>query len=517
MSRGRISMRRIREVLCYKMEYKLSNNRIAGALGISKGAVHSILTRFKSSGLSWPLPDELSDTSLEASLYCTENPRPGLPPLPEIDYLENELRHPHVTLQLLFEEYKEAHPDGIGRTRFYEYFSKYRSQKPDMKIIHKGGDLLFIDYSGDGLEYVDRTTGEIVPTELFVCSWGASSYSYAESTLSQKTEDFVQSHDRAFQYFKAVPHALVPDNLKSGVKKACRYDPELNPLYSSLAKHYHTAIIPARVAAPKDKAVVESNVGHIQRFILARLRNRCFYSLQEINEAIQEILEFYNNRPMKDYGNQSRKERFEKLDRPYSKAIPKEHFKITKIKTGVRVAPNYHICYDGYFYSVPYNLVRQRVDVYQSGTILEIYHDNRHICRHLVNRNRYKRYTTKTEHMPPEHQFVRGWSKKYFIFEAGKIGPATAEAIKIIMTRQEHVQQGFNAALGVLRFAKAYSEKRLENACKRAVHFKNASYRSIKSILEQNLDSQALEYAEENNNTPAVMHKNIRGSNYYLI
>ena len=210
-------MKRIREILRYKFDHSLSNERISRALSISKGNIHNILHRFKESDLSWPLPEGILDTELEYSLY--KEPSKTKDGLPDITYLEKELRRPHVTLQRLYEEYKDACPTGMGRTQFYEYFSKHRPPKIDMKMIHKSGDLIFTDYSGDGLEYIDRTTGAIVPVELFVCAWGASNYSYADVTLSQKTEDWVQSHDRAFQYFGAVSHGLVPDNLKSGVKR----------------------------------------------------------------------------------------------------------------------------------------------------------------------------------------------------------------------------------------------------------------------------------------------------------
>ena len=511
-------MRKIREVLRYKYEHGMSNSRIAGALSIGKGSVHNILERFVKSKLPWPLPPDIKESELESRLYGTSDNPPASKtgvPLPDIAYLERELRRPHVTMQLLFEEYRTNHPNGLGRTQFYEYFAKHKSKRPDMKVIHKGGDKLFIDYSGDGLSFIERSTGERTPVELFVCSWGATSYSYAEGTLTQRTDDFVSSHPRAFEYFGAVPHALVPDNIKSGVTKSCRYDPTLHPLYQRMAEHYGTVIIPARVAHPKDKAVVESNVLHLQRFILGRLRNRTFYNLQEVNAAIWQLLEEFNNRPMKDYGNQSRKQRFEELERPYAKPLPSKRFQITRMRTGVRVAPNYHIRYEDRYYSVPHQLARCRVDVYQVGPIIEIYHDQRHVCRHLINPKKYT-YTTKNDHMPPEHAFVKGWSKQYFTTEAEKIGTATAEAVKVIMKRQEHAQQGFNAALGVLRFAKAYSPNRLEKACERALHFNSASYRSIKAILEQNLDTQPLSSPVDTNQQLSLLqHENLRGAGYY--
>lgn len=516
MSRGRTPMRRIREILRYKLEYEQSHERTACALGVSKGTVANVYSRFGQSGLSWPLPVDQSDSELEEILFGhTEAEKVDTSSLPDVAYLEKELRRPHVTLQLLFEEYRSQHPEGVGRTQFYEHFSRHRSKKPDMKVFHKGGEKLFVDYSGDGPCYIDRSTGEIIETELFVCSWGATSFSYAEARSSQKTGDFVPCHVNAFRYFGVVPHVLVPDNLKSGVIKASLYEPTLNPLYQSMAQHYGCAIIPARVRKPKDKAVVESNVLHIQRFILGRLRNRTFFSLQELNEALMELLEEFNNRPMKDYGNQNRRERFEALERPYAKALPQKPFTISRMRTGIRVAPNYHIRFEDHYYSVPHEFARRRVDVYQNGATLEIYHDNKHVCRHCVSTRKYA-YTTNDKHMPPEHAYVKGWSSRYFIFEAGKIGSATAEAVKITMSRQEHAQQGFNAALGILRMAKVYSEERLEKACERALYFKSASYGNIKSILEQCLDKQP--YGENSvvETVPVVTHNNIRGAHYYI-
>lgn len=511
MSRGRLPMRRIREVLRYKYEYGLSHDRISSALGIGKGSVHNILERFNRSDFEWPLPEGLCDSALETSLYPSDDSEPVK--LFDVRYLEKELRRPHVTLQLLYEEYRQQHPDGLSRSSFYEHFAKYRSHKPDMKVIHKGGDKLFVDFSGDGLEYLRQDSGEIVPVELFVCSWGASSYSYAEGVESQGLDDFVPCHVSAFEYFKAVSHALVPDNLKSAVTKACRYEPVLNPLYSKMAEHYGSAIIPARVRKPKDKAVVESNVLHIQRFILGRLRNRTFYSLSEINDAIRPLLEEFNNRGMKDYGGQSRRQRFLELDQPYAKPLPSQRFMISNIKTDVRVAPNYHIRYKDHYYSIPWELVRKRVDIYQIGGILEIYHEHSHVCRHRLSTRKYH-YTTVDAHMPQGHRFVKGWSKSWFVFEAGKTGPATAEAVKIIIEQKTHVQQGFNIALGVLRFAKVYSRKRLENACKRALHYKSVSYQSIKSILQQELDKEPLS-EKQIKKQDALMHRNVRGAEYY--
>ncbi len=508
-------MRKIRQVLEYRLSKEISAEQTALALSLSKGSVINYVDRFVQSKLPWPLPETLTDTALEEALFpaLLSDPLDVLN-LPDLGYLEKELARKHMTLQRLYEEYRELHSDGLSRSAFYRYVARNRSKQVFMTMIHKGGDLVFVDYSGDGLEYIERLTGEIVPVDLFVCAWGASSYSYAEGTRTQATPDFTNSHVRALEYFRAAPNGFVPDNLKSGVKKSDLYDPIANPLYAKMAEHYGVVILPARVKKPRDKAVVENAVLHVQRFILARLRNRQFFSLEEQNAAIWEELEIFNNRPMKDYGGQTRRQRFETLDLPYAKPLPAERFKISRIKLKVRVAHNYHIRFEDHYYSVPHHLAGCLVDVYQVGAILELYHDNVHLCRHQVQGANYG-YTTIKEHMPPNHAFVKGWSQQWFISKAGEIGPATAEAVKQIMAAREHIQQGFNAARGVLSLAKSHTPDRLEKACQRALHFKTVTYRTLKAILDQNLDAQTFLPIPTTNQEP-LLHKNIRGPQYYL-
>jgi transposase len=515
MSRGRTPMRKIRQVLEYRLSKNISADQTAVALSLSKGSVINYLDRFERAKLSWPLPETLSDTELEAALFppvITES----IPPaegLPDIKYIEKEIAKPHMTLQRLWEEYAELHPQGLKRSAFYDYIARNRPAKVTMKMIHKGGDKVFVDYSGDGLEYIDLKTGDCIDVDLFVCAWGASSFTYVEATESQKTKDFTMSHVRALKYFGVAPNAFVPDNLKSGVKKADRYDPVANPVYSKMAEHYHVAFLPARVRAPQDKAAVESAVFQSQRFILARLRNRRFFSLDEVNAALQEEQDALNDRPMKEYGGQTRRQRFEELDKPYAQQLPAEPFKISCVKIGVLAGHNYHIRFGDHFYSVPYHLATKRMDVYQAGAIVEIYHDNVHVCRHRLGAPNFG-YTTIKEHMPPSHAFVKGWSKEWFIAKASEIGPATAEAAVQIMNAREHVQQGFNAVMGMLRLAKVYSPQRLEKACQRATYFKASSLKAIKAILEQHLDKQTFLPLPEKQCEP-VDHVNIRGAQYY--
>jgi transposase len=506
-------VKKIREILRYKYDHSLSNERIGRALSISKGTVFNIINRFEQSDLTWPLDNSLSDSDIEQLLY---GPPSSSETASTLDFttIEEELKRPHVTRQLLYEEYIKSYPDGIGRSQFYEYVKRHLNKNVEMKVEHKGGDLLYVDYSGDGLEYVERMTGECIDVALFICAWGASSKSYAECTMTQKTEDFVASHVRAFQYFGAVPHGLVPDNCKSAVVKADRYEPTINPLYAHMAKHYNTTVLPARVRKPRDKAVVESAVLHIQRFILGRLRNRTFFSLEEINDAVRVELELFNSRPMKDYGNKNRNDRFNELDKLYALPLSTEPFKTSRIKQDVRVAPNYHIRFDEHYYSVPHQYARCKVDVYQSGNIIEIYYDGKHLCRHLYCTLKYK-YTTVKEHMPGEHQFVKGWSKDYFLMQGQKIGPATMEVVRVTLARHQHVQQGFNACLGILRLAQVYSNDRLEKACLRVLHFKTVYSSHIKAILDQNLEET--EIINDSQTSIAIEHENVRGENYYQL
>ena len=505
-------MRSIHQILYYRLEKKIGADQTARALKISKGTVINTLKRFAQSGLPWPLPEDLSDTTLENRLYPPNRVRTStLSKLPRASYVEKELSNKHVTLQCLYDEYVQGTDTAVSRASFYRFYRSNRQQKPSMPIEHKGGDLIYVDYSGDGLFYTNREDGERRNVELFCCCWGLSSHSYAEATESQKKRDFTYSHVRAFNYFGVVSNGLVPDNLKSAVTKPCPFDPIINPLYEQMGRHYGVAILPARVRKPKDKAKIESGVLHIQRFILARLRHRQFFSLAEINTAIAELLEEFNARPMKDYGYQSRKERFERLDRSHAQPLPQNPFRITDVKLDVLVGKNYHIRYRDHFSSVPFQHVGKRVIVRRCGGMVEIFYDNQSLTSHLFSTRKYG-YSTKTEHMPKAHQFVKGLTPGWIIAQASEIGTNTVNAVALTMQRSEHVQQGFNAALGVLRLAKAYTPQRLEAACKRCLHHKAVTYRSLKAVLENNLDQQPLsgEHTATHQPPSVVVHENLR-------
>jgi transposase len=509
-------MRKIRDLLRLHFDCSLSNKQIGDALGVSKTCVHNALNRFKKSGIAWPLPADLSDSSLEQTLYKDPSAQPLADTLlPNFEHIYRELARPHVTLKLLFDEYRTLVPTGLSKTAFYRRFGVYRKKvSPTMKIIHKGGEKLFVDYSGDSFEYVNRDTGEIIPVQLFVCCWGASSYSYAEVTATQGIQDWLQSHARALAFFGCAPQAFVIDNLKSGVTKSHLYDPDINPLYAKLAAHYGVAVLPARVRKPRDKAVVESNVLHLQRHLLGRLRDRTFFSLAEINDAIAAELVAYNDRPMQQYGL-SRQKRFEELDKPYGQPLPAESFAYTQVKTAT-VAPDYHIEFEKHYYSLPFALVGTTVTVYQINNTLEIYSDGLHLCRYRKEPSNHC-YTTRDEHMPPNHRAVRGWSASGFILRAGTIGPATSEAVKIIIERQKHPEQGFRAARGVLALDPRFPKERIERACQRAIRYKAVTYRTIRTILDKKLDEQPFPECTLSSlpTTTPLDHENLRGAQYY--
>ena len=505
-------MRSIRQILYYRLEKEICADQTANALKISKGTVINTTKRFQESGLPWPLPEEITDSTLEARLYPVKPNLEQLDPnLPSLSYIEAELAQKHVTLQCLYDEYRRTSMNPVSRAGFYRYYNKIRPIDVCMPMEYLGGDALFVDYSGDGLIYTDSESSTLVKVDLFCCCWGLSSFSYADATISQKKRDFCQSHVRAFRYFGVCPQRLVPDNLKSAVTTANPFDPVINRLYEELGRHYGIVILPARVRKPKDKAKVESAVLHIQQFILARLRNRQFFSLPEINEAVSELLEEFNDRPMKDYRYQTRRERYEKLDKPYAQTLPEEPFRIIDIKHDVLVGKNYHIRYKDHFYSVPFELAKKRVIVRHSGMMVELFHDGKIITRHIYNPHEFK-YSTKTEHMPKDHQFVRGLTPGWIIAQAAKIGECTVNAVTEIMRRSEHVQQGFNAALGVFHLGKVYTPERLELASKRCIYFNCVTYRAIKSVLLNNLERET--FPGETNDTlnmeQIIMHENLR-------
>jgi len=507
----RVSMRKIREILRLKYELKRSNREVAVSCGIGSSTVGDYLVRARVAGVTWPLDPDMDDTALEQLLFAPTIPVDKSLPKPDFQYVHKELkRRKNVTLCLLWEEYKVQHPIGYQYSWFCQNYREWAGRLDVvMRQDHRAGEKLFVDYAGQTVPIVDRLTGEIYESQIFVAVMGASNYTYAEATMSQKLEDWIGSHVRAFSFIGGVPELIVPDNLKSGVSKPCLYEPDINPTYLDLANHYHTAVLPARARKPRDKAKAEAGVLLVERWILARLRNHTFFSLAELNREIRKLLEVLNAKPFKKLPG-SRQSQFAELDKPALKPLPTTLYRLAKWKKAT-VNIDYHVEVEGHYYSVHYQLAKKKLDVRYTDRTVEILHKGKRVASHLRNYAR-GRHTTVKEHMPKRHQKYLEWTPDRIIRWARKIGPKAALLAEDILHSKPHPQQAYRTILGILRLSKSYGNDRLEAACNRALQIKARSYRSIESILKNNLDQKALTTDPE---TPPVTHSNIRGANYY--
>jgi len=512
MPAQRLSMRKIKEVLRLCWGNGLSKRKTARSCGISRPAVDEYLRRAEEAGLSWPLPTDLDDGALERLLFPAA---PTLPAqvrgLPEWSTVNRELRRKGVTLFLLWQEYRERHPQGYQYSWFCECYRAWQGQLDVvMRQDHRAGEKLFVDYAGQTVPVMDRFTGEIREAQIFVAVLGASNYTYAEATWTQGLPDWIGSHQRCFQYLGGVPEIVVPDNLRSGVSKAHRYEPDTNPTYQDMASHYGVAVLPARVRRPRDKAKVEAGVLVVERWILAVLRNRTFFSLAELNTAIRELLEKLNARPFKKLPG-SRREHFVALDQPALLPLPAAPYVYAEWKKA-RVHIDYHIEVDGHYYSVPHALIKKQLEVRITKHTLECFHRGNRVASH--RRSYYKgRHTTVPAHMPEAHRQAGDWSPERLARWAAKMGPATEKLILTVLAARKHPQQAYRSCLGILRLGKAYGDSRLEAACRRALTLGSHSYKSIESILRHGLDKQPL--AEQTELALPEDHDNIRGPSYY--
>ena len=513
MPRERLPMRKIRDVLRLHAG-GLSKRQIAVSLNIGRTSARDYINRANRAGLGWPLPEELSDEDLEALLFPTAVAvSPCLRPPPDWPILHRELRRPGVTLSLLWEEYRAVHPMGFGYSRFCELYRTWKGKlTPTMRQNHVAGEKMFVDYAGATLEVIDPFTGEVQTAQIFVATLGASSLTYAEATWSQKLPDWIGSHTRAFSYFGGVPRQVVPDNLKAAVVKACLYDPEVNRTYAEMAAHYDTAIVPARPRKPRDKAKVEVGVQVVERRILARLRNRRFFSLAEANQAIAELLEELNGRVTKHLGA-SRRRLFEAIEQATLKPLPTQAYEYAEWKRR-RAGLDYHVEFAKHYYSVPHALAKQKLWARITDRTIEVFHKDRRVAAHLrgpANR----RHTTVDEHMPSAHRRHASWSLERIRRDAEANGPNTEILVDLILANRPHPEQGFRSCIGILRLARSHGEARLEAACERALEIGALSYSSLASILKNNLDRRKPAKSSEPT-SPAIKHGNIRGPQYFL-
>ncbi|MBU0985505.1 MAG: IS21 family transposase [candidate division Zixibacteria bacterium] len=507
-------MRKIREVLRLKHVHKASERCIATSCSVGRTAVAEYLRRAAVAGLSWPLPDNLDDEQLEQLLFPLA---PEVPadqrPLPDWDYVHKELRRKGVTRFLLWQEYKSCSPTGLGYTQFCDRYLQWRGrQDPVMRQVHKAGEKLFVDYAGHTVPVTDRRTGEVCFAEIFVAVLGASSYLYCEATWSQGLPDWIASHIRAFEFFGGVPEVLVPDNLKSGVTSPHLYEPDLNPTYQDMAVHYGVAVVPARVRRPQDKAKAESGVQVAERWILARLRNRTFFSLAGLNQAIGELLTKLNLQPFQKLDG-CRRSMFEAVDAAALKPLAACRYQYAEWKK-VRVHIDYHVQVDKHYYSVPYQLVKEELDVRLTAETIELFRKNKRVASHVRSRKKGG-FTTLSEHMPASHRHYAKWTPERLVRWAEETGGQTGGVITAILAGRPVPQQGFRACLGIMSLGKSYGKERLEAACARALALGTTSYKSIQSILKTGLDSQPLADQTAKQMALPIDHDNIRGPGYY--
>lgn len=516
MAAERLSMRRTREILRQRWVLGRTQREIGASTGVSASTAWAALRRAEAAELTWAEVERLNDDELELRLYKRlPGQVPALEPRPAPDcaWIDVERRKAGVTLELLHEEYLQRHPDGYRYTQFCEIYRRWLGRRSlSMRQVHQAGDKLYVDYSGKKARYVDDQTGEVVDVELFVAVLGASSYTYAEATLSQRGPDFIASHQRAFAYFGGVPNAVVPDQLRSGVSAPCLYEPGVQRTYGEMAQHYGTVVVPARPAHPRDKAKVEVGVQVAQRWILARLRNETITSLATLNERIWALLEDLNERVMKRYG-ESRRQLFERIDRPALRPLPAEAFVYGEWK-GARVNIDYHVDADHHYYSVPHALVHEKVEVRIGAATVEIFHRGQRVTSHARSFAR-GRHTTRSEHMPRAHQAHLEWSPTRLIRWAATIGKQTEALVTSILNERPHPEQGYRSCLGILRLGKRFGPDRLEAACARAVIVEARSYRNVESILKRGLDRAPLPAPTQPPATPPIAHDNVRGPDYY--
>jgi len=508
----RISMRTIKEVLRLKHSAHLSHRQIARSLKISTGVVTKYLAAAARAQLTWPLPEAMDDLALSHALWPQSAP-PSIKQLASLDFpdIHQQLKRKGVTRQLLWEEYAAAHPEGYGYTQFCVFYRDWRSRlKLSRRQTHRAGEKLFVDYCGPTVSIINPATGEVREAQVFVAVLGASNYTYAKATWTQSLPDWIGSHTRAFAFFGGTPQLIIPDNLKSGVTRACRYEPLLNTSYAEMLAHYATAAMPARPYKPRDKAKVEVGVQIVERWILARLRHHTFFSLFDLNLMIRTLLIRLNERPFRKLPG-SRRTQFEALDRPALSPLPPLTYEFAEWKRA-RVNVDYHVEVAGHYYSVPHSLVKREIEVRLTATCVEFFHHSKRIAAHVRSGLRGA-HSTQPDHMPKAHRAHLEWTPGRFLNWAVEIGPSTRDLVRHLLEQKSHPEQGYRSCLGLLGLSKRYGKDRLEAACQRALALSAPTRRSVLSILRRGLDQVALPDPEPAQ--PLRTHENVRGSAYY--
>ncbi|MDP3244093.1 MAG: IS21 family transposase [bacterium] len=508
MAQSRLSMRKTLEVLRLKHELHLAERAIAASCGIARSTVQDTLKRFGAAQLSWPLPGDLDEAALVERLYPPAI-RAAPVPLPDFAAIQAELARKGVTLLLLWQEYKAQHPDGLQYSAFCDRYAAYRqSRDVVLRQTYRPGEKLFIDFAGPSMPITDRLTGEIKPASIFVAVLGYSNYTFACATAGQTTADWLGGQRAALEFIDGVPQVIVPDNPKAIVTRACRYEPDLNPAYQDFARHYGTAVIPARVRRPRDKAKVEGGVLIIERWILARLRHAVFFSLAELNAAIAELIDELNARAFKKLpGN--RYSRFINEERAHLQPLPAKPYEFATWKKA-RVHLDYHVEIDKRYYSAPYALIGKSVDARLTVRMVELFCRGRLVASHIRGAQP-GRFTTLDEHRPPKHRAVIELNHERLRERACAVGAATAEIINRQWRAKLHPEQTLRRSLGILRLARDFTPARLEAACKRALQLGVLSYRAIRGLIDADtaVSSRLPVQAE------LIAHDNLRGPTYF--
>ena len=510
MTQDRLTMKKIKEILRLKHEAGLSNRAIAGACKISNSTVGEYLRRAKAAGISWPL-GELSEDEIYQKMFGEPTPLPeNAKPLPEWEEVQKELRKKGVTIHLIWIEYIEKHPDGYKHSQFEEYYRRWKKThcEPSMHITHVGGERMQVDYVGLKMQITNPETGEVSPVPVFVAELPASNYIYAEAQSSANQCNWNNGHVRAIEFFGGVVRIVVPDNLRTGVTKPNYYEPDINPAYQELAEHYHFAVLPARVKHPKDKGAVENGVQNVERWVIAPLRNRTFFSLAEVNQAIREQLDRLNNKVMSAVGR-SRRQEFEDIDRPNLRPIPEKPYEYAIRKT-VTVHIDYHVEFDKHFYSVPHILIHEEIDLHVTEHMVEAFHKGKSVAIHPRS-FKHGGFSTLREHMPPNHQFMDRVNAQQLVHWAESVGPQTAALINATLKSRPFPEQAYRSCLGILGLAKKHPHSRIEQACQAALDAKAFSCKTVKDELDWLIKQPALPVTPET--LPA--HANIRGDKYY--
>jgi transposase len=506
-------MRKPREILRLHFEARLNERQIAKICAVGKGTVRRYLQRTTAAGLSWPLPADLDDARLEKKLFPPPPvAAPEERPLPDCAAIHKELKsRKNVTLQLLWEEYKESYPLGYNYSWYCDQYREWRSRLDVvLRQEHRAGEKMFVDHAGQTVPVIDPKTGEVREASVFVAVLGASNYTYAEATWTKDLWDWINSHVRAFAFFDGTSRLVVPDNWRAGVKTPCYYEPELNRTYGDLAIHYGIGILPARPYRPRDKAKAEAGVQVVQRWVLAALRKRRFFSLADLNEAIAELVDKLNRRPFRKMPG-SRADLYRSIDRPALQALPVQSFVFAEWKKA-RVNLDYHIELDGHYYSTPWQLVGKEVEVRFTAGVVEILYHGKRVSSHMRSHKAHE-HTTNPEHRPKSHRKYLEWTPSRIVEWAASVGPFTARLVESMIAEKPHPEMGYRSAMGVIGLSRKYGSERVEAACTRAVRLKVHRYRNVKSILASGLDRQApLELVPPRN---PVDHENIRGANYY--